>query len=165
MMGATLEHNPPNPDVFVHGASLRRQRTNANLSITQVGEFYRKGVSKQRILNIEKETQVYPDVVKDFRAAIQKAVDFRALELEALSNVSKLKNLKLRLRSPATKESLGEENVRSQHEEIPHVALNSPKIQSVKPKQSSNWKVVSAEELEKELVETAVRGSLKRPNI
>jgi hypothetical protein len=96
MMGATLEHSPPNVDVLVHGASLRKQRKNANLSITQVGEFYRQGVSKQRIFNIEKETRVYPDVASDFRVAIKKAVDFRELALEALSNVSKFKNLKTR---------------------------------------------------------------------
>ncbi len=101
MMGAMLEARPPNAHV---GASLRRERLGARLSITQIAAFYRKGVSRQRIFQIEAQAQVGSDAAKDFQAAIKLASDYRAQAgnavAKALAKIQKpkrqyFKNLKI----------------------------------------------------------------------
>jgi|ERR1700683_99247 len=84
MMGAMLEAHPPNAHV---GAVLRRERIFARLSITQIAAFYRKGVSRQRIFQIEAQEHVGPDAVKDFRAAIRLASDYRSQAGNAVARV------------------------------------------------------------------------------
>jgi hypothetical protein len=73
MMGATLESRPPIAGQVVTGQSLRRTRMRAGLSISEVGENYRSGVSRQRISRIERQTLVSEETVAAYRGAIKLA--------------------------------------------------------------------------------------------
>jgi hypothetical protein len=73
MMGATLESRPPIAGQIVNGESLRRTRMRAGLSISELGENYRRGVSRQRVSRIERQAVVSEETVAAYRAAIKLA--------------------------------------------------------------------------------------------
>jgi hypothetical protein len=86
MMGASLEGHPPIAMLPATGESLRRERLRAKLSLIEVGERFRSGISRQRISKIEKQPAVSDEVAAAYRAAVKLAKAQIAAALEETNN-------------------------------------------------------------------------------
>ena len=70
------------------GRSLRSKRIRADLSLRAVGQCFRSGVSKQRILQIEAARQLRQETIDAYDAAISVAIAERARLDAILKRVS-----------------------------------------------------------------------------
>lgn len=70
------------------GRSLRKKRLRAHLSLQAVGRYFRGGVTKQRLAQIESSRHVQQGTVDAYQAAISAALEERARVDEILKRVS-----------------------------------------------------------------------------
>jgi len=86
MMGAGLEGRPPIAILPATGESLRRERLRAKLSLIEVAERFRSGISRQRISKIEKQLVVSDEIAAAYRAAVKLAKAQIVAALEETNN-------------------------------------------------------------------------------
>jgi transcriptional regulator with XRE-family HTH domain len=86
MMGAGLEGHPPIAILPATGETLRRERLRAKLSLLEVGERFRSGISRQRVSKIEKQLVVSDEIATAYRAAVKLAKAQIAAALEETNN-------------------------------------------------------------------------------
>lgn len=70
------------------GPSLRNKRLRAHLSLQAVGGYFRGGVTKQRMFQIESERHLQQETIDAYHAAITLALKERARVDEILKRVS-----------------------------------------------------------------------------